>query len=68
MRLKMHSIPDTLNMSNSVEKGKFFYNIVNLPVPKDGKSPQEQSKIVAKIKARSDLYPSYYHSFGLTER
>lgn len=44
------------------------YNIIKFP-PSDGDSQLSlnQAKILCKIPSASSLYPSYYHSFGLTE-
>ena len=50
-----------LNMGSSFTEGK--YKIVKIP---KGGSYQE-AKVVASIPIKNKLYPSYYHTFGLTE-
>ncbi|PIK44852.1 putative beta,beta-carotene 9',10'-oxygenase [Apostichopus japonicus] len=42
------------------------YNIIKFP-PGESQNQLEMAKIFCKIPASSSLYPSYYHSFGMTE-
>ncbi|KAK7083821.1 Beta,beta-carotene 9',10'-oxygenase [Halocaridina rubra] len=69
-----HVDPDgTLyNMGNKYDdKGGPTYNIIKLPPPEivNGVtiSSLEQAEIVASIPAQWRMYPSYYHSFGMTD-
>ncbi|KAM4614178.1 beta,beta-carotene 15,15'-dioxygenase [Discoglossus pictus] len=63
----------TLNMGTSIgDKGKTKYMIFKIPstVPdKDKeKSPLKHAEVLCSIPSRKLLSPSYYHSFGVTER
>lgn len=69
-----HVEPDgtIYNMGNAYagKKGP-TYNIIKFPPPKvvDGKkiSSIQQAEIVSAIPCQWKMYPSYYHSFGITE-
>ncbi|XP_068211309.1 carotenoid-cleaving dioxygenase, mitochondrial-like [Palaemon carinicauda] len=69
-----HVDPDgtVYNMGNSYDgKNGPSYNILKFPPPKDVDghrvSSFEQAEIVASIPCQWKMYPSYYHSFGITD-
>ncbi|XP_038047198.1 beta,beta-carotene 15,15'-dioxygenase-like [Patiria miniata] len=45
------------------------YSIIKTPMAKEGDDgePMAKSEVICGIPASSSLYPSYYHSFGLTK-
>lgn len=49
--------------------GQSFYNIIKIPPPNPGSTtdPLEKASVLCKIPASSSLYPSYFHSFAITQ-
>ncbi|KAI1301197.1 Beta,beta-carotene 9',10'-oxygenase [Halotydeus destructor] len=43
------------------------YNVIQIEPPSDGSNPLEKAKIICSIPVKRALYPSYYHSFSMTE-
>ncbi|XP_071531273.1 carotenoid-cleaving dioxygenase, mitochondrial-like [Panulirus ornatus] len=69
-----HVDPDgtVYNMGNSYANKKGpTYNIIKFPPPKvvngQNLSSVEQAEIIATIPCQWKMYPSYYHSFGITD-
>ena len=58
---------DVFNMGNIFTKG-YYYNIVRLPKALRSSQAYDKGKVVASLRAANSLKPSYYHSFGLTDR
>ena len=54
------------NMGNTFGK-QTIYNIFKMPVNQGNKPDFDKMEIVAKIPATEPKFPSYYHSFSMTE-
>ncbi|XP_022245722.1 beta,beta-carotene 9',10'-oxygenase-like isoform X2 [Limulus polyphemus] len=56
------------NMGNGFKLSGPTYNVLKIPPPSDeGNNPFSKASIMCSIPASYRFYPSYYHSFGITD-